>query len=568
MSSLAVKQLRLLQMSLYKKAFEEAHSVVGSSSQKIIEYSSKFEQALTKSFKITTQATLVQDIKQNRIVLYGDFHTLRQSQRGLMRVLRAYSDKMRTNKIVLALEMFRAKDQWLLDAYLKDQLTDAELLEKVNYDRDWGFPWQNFKMLIDFAKSRNMIVLGINTDGAGRDDLKTRDQFAANIIASAARQFPAHKIFCLIGEYHLANDHLPRELKFSLKANKIKPEFLRIVNNVDHYYFDLQREALHHLTEYLKLKKNFYCIMNSPPWMKWHSFSLWEELRFSGAHDAITSDEDYDTDLDFITEDSLDLDYQLHQFIINISKFLKIESDESDLQAYQICHSRDGDFYTALSEYEEQIPGDIDRFIERATMDGVFFIPSTRSILMSQVSVNNLAEAAGQFLYTKVNGPDPEDQSISDRFYRHIIRSAVGMIASKIMNPRRKCMEMHNYRRYRSRYKGMRLIGRENERREMAKGVLAFDVWIKKKIETGNRASCDPPRELVALNFRTSYMLSREIGQMLGYAIYKKVMLNDLPVGGLRRLFSKPTKSSNALWNEIIQMYKSTLPKNTGEKPA
>lgn len=566
MSSLAVKQLRLLQKALYKKAFEEAHSVVGVGSQNIIEYSTKFQNALTKSFKITTQSTLVQDIKQNRIVLYGDFHTLRQSQRGLMRILRAYCDKMRTNKIVLALEMFRACDQWLLDAYLKGQMTDAELLAKVNYDRDWGFPWQNFKMLIDFAKSRNIIILGINTEGAGRDDLNTRDQFAANIIASAAKQFPSHKIFCLIGEYHLANEHLPTALRASLKQNKIKPEFMRIVNNVDRYYFDLQREAVHHLTEYLLLKKDFYCVMNSPPWMKWHSFSLWEELRFAGAHDTITSDEEYDTDIDFFTEDSFDIDYQLHQFILNVSRFLKIDSDESDLQSYQICLARDGDFYASLSEYEEQIPGDIDRFIERATMDGVFFIPTTRSILMSQVSVNNLAEAAGQFLYSRVNGEDPVDQSITDRFYRHIIRSAVGMIAAKIMNPRRKCMELHNYKRFLSRYKGIRLIGKESLRRDLAKAVLAFDTWIKKKIESTTGTAGDPPKDLIELNFKTSYQVSREIGQMIGYSIYKKVMLNDLPVSQLRRLFTKKTRTSSALWNEILYLYNSTLPGQTPGK--
>lgn len=557
---MALKQLRTLQKSLYDKAYKEAHSVVGTTSQNIIEYSTKFEQSLTKSFRITTQSTLIQDLKQNRVILYGDFHTLRQSQRGLMRILRAYCDKMRTNKVVLALEMFRAKDQLLIDAYLKEQITDSELLEKVDYDRYWGFPWQNFKMLLDFAKQRNLIVLGINTDDAGRDDLKTRDEFAAEIMAKAAKQFPSHKIFCLIGEYHLADQHLPKALSATFRRNKIKPEIMRIVNNVDHYYFKLQAEPVHHMTEYLILKRNFYCVMNSPPWMKWHSFSLWEEMRYAGAYDATALDEDYDADVDFFTEDAFDVDYQLHQFVLNISRFLKLKIDDSDLQSYQICHSRDADFYSALSEYSEQIPGDIDRFVERATLDGVYFIPSTRAILMSQISVNNLAEAAGQFLYTRISGSEPDDQEITERFYRHIIRSAVGMIASKIMNPRRKCMELHNYKRYRSRYKGVRLIGPENRRRELAKAVLSFDTWIRKKIESGTKDICDPPKDLLEMDFRTSYQLSREIGQMLGYAIYKKVMLNTVPPSRMRRIFTKPTKTPASLWAEIQNFYQLAMP--------
>ena len=140
------------------------------------------------------------------------------------------------------------------------------------------------------------------------------------------------------------------------------------------------------------------------------------------------------------------------------------------------------------------------------------------------------------------------------------------MIAAKIMNPRRKCMELHNYRRYLSRYKGMRLIGKESQRRDLAKAVLAFDTWIKKKIDNTNGPAGDPPKDLIELNFKTSYQVSREIGQMIGYSIYKKVMLNDLPISKLRRLFTKKTRTSSALWNEILFLYNSTLPGQSAAK--
>ena len=106
----------------------------------------------------------------------------------------------------------------------------------------------------------------------------------------------------------------------------------------------------------------------------------------------------------------------------------------------------------------------------------------------------------------------------------------------------------------------MRLIGKESQRRDLAKAVLAFDTWIKKKIDNVNGLAGDPPKDLIELNFKTSYQVSREIGQMIGYSIYKKVMLNDLPINKLRRLFTKKTRTSSALWNEILFLYNSTLP--------
>ena len=55
-------------------------------------------------------------INKRRFLLYGDFHTLKQSQRGLIRLLKAYSSLYRERPIILALEMFKAiadaPEQW------------------------------------------------------------------------------------------------------------------------------------------------------------------------------------------------------------------------------------------------------------------------------------------------------------------------------------------------------------------------------------------------------------------------------------------------------------------------
>ena len=88
MNSPTLTQLRQLQHSLYEKAYKEAHSIVAGNSRTILAYSEKFQKSLPVRCARATQADLLSALKQHRFVLYGDFHTLRQSQRGLLRLLR------------------------------------------------------------------------------------------------------------------------------------------------------------------------------------------------------------------------------------------------------------------------------------------------------------------------------------------------------------------------------------------------------------------------------------------------------------------------------------------------
>src|SRR5689334_3976793 len=81
-TSPAVTQLRQLQQTLYEKAYQEAHDIVAGASRTILSYSAKFERSLPKTCRSATLAGLIEEIRRKRFVLYGDFHTLRQSQRG------------------------------------------------------------------------------------------------------------------------------------------------------------------------------------------------------------------------------------------------------------------------------------------------------------------------------------------------------------------------------------------------------------------------------------------------------------------------------------------------------
>src|SRR5690606_9916573 len=84
LTSPALKQLRQLQKDLYDKAYAEAHTVVAGTSRAILAYSDQFEASLPVTFERSTLTHLIETLRKRDFLLYGDFHTLRQSQRGLL----------------------------------------------------------------------------------------------------------------------------------------------------------------------------------------------------------------------------------------------------------------------------------------------------------------------------------------------------------------------------------------------------------------------------------------------------------------------------------------------------
>lgn len=558
MAAPALQQLRQLQRTLYDQAYSEAISIVGEQSRNLILYSTQFENSLPDHFSSTTLTAILETLRKKQYVLFGDFHTLRQCQRGFLRLLRSYRERLKDNKVIIALEMFKARDQEYVNEYIAGVISEHELLDAINYRNDWGFPWQNFKMIIDFARENQLQVIGINTDKGGQDTLKSRDQFAASTLAATGRKFPDHKIFCLIGEHHLADRHLPTSLWTELQNRDQDARIMRIVSNVDRYYFDLPAKRGVPSTEYLKLKKDFYCIINTPPWMKWQSFSIWEEMRHAGTTTYSNSDSD-DNELDFYNEETFDIDFQILRFCKNICAFLNINALESDLETFDVCFSRDSDFFSEITNHEDVNPGETNRIIERASIDGVFFLSDTQTILLSHISINNIAEAAGQFIHSTLTRFTDIGVNEVDSFNRRLIKAATGMIGSKVLNPRRKCNGVSQARQFLLRHKGRSLTGRAAIRRTAAESILKYDEWMQKKLDQESTRTPRMPRSVFERDNETDYEVSRYLGQWLGLELYTQVIQNHIPASEIEKILFGNLDNEKSVWEAVKKLYRYTL---------
>ncbi len=559
-ASQAGHQLLNLQRLLYEKAYADA-CAISSNNHSIISYSSRFEASLPEDFDKSDISDLVHSIKKQSLALYGDFHTLKQSQRGLVRLLRALLTGDKQPPIILALEAFEASHQKELDRYLAREISDSELLEATNYRHSWGFPWQHYKMLVDFARDFDIKVIGVNSHHTGKDTLSKRDKCAAQTLAKWRSEYPDHLMICMIGQYHLADQHLPAAIEEEFPKHDLPTHFTRVVTNIDRYFFKLSK-GIHATTEYLKLKKNFYCIMNSPPWMKWQSYTIWEETRYQTEDLFIDPDEEYDED-DIHTEFSYDIDHHFLTMTKNLANFLGFDLVKQKVESFHICNAAFTDPFDYVDFGEDVTEREVEKFIERANLDGTYYSAHSNTVLLSRISINSLAEAAGQFFFHSQTHFDENTGLAWERFYRRTIKFAIGMISSKIFNPRRKCMTLYHYKRFISFNQKKRLIGFMRTKRETARAVLKHHEWMTKQDPGHLPRSQNMLASVYKLDHLTDYEISRSIGMMIGFFLYTKVMSNKIPSTTLKSIFQNKIKAPEELWSLIVDLYA-----HIEEKPA
>lgn len=541
------KQVWRLQELLYERAHSDAIHLACGASKTILKYAEDFEASLPESFQVVKKSKLYQEINNSDIILYGDFHTLRQSQKGLLRIMR---DLVSNHKqIVLGLETFRATDQDHLDKYMNGELNEPEFLEKVLYDQNWGFPWSNYKLLLDFAQQNKIKVLGINSENAGSDTIQHRDEIAASVLIKEATDNPKAVLIALIGEYHLADTKLPQEIEKVGTRQKV----LKIVTNIDHYFFELQKEGLTSSTQYLKLKDDLFCIMNSPPWIKWQSYTIWEESKeiFDEGSDnfnlsTIDSIAEYN-------ESGYDIDYHFFSLCKDLLNFLGIELSDSEVGKFYIVEN--AGHPAVINNQIQSLRSKVE--VIRSAIDGTYFDSESQTVYATSVSLNGMAESAGQFVYHLTSGFNERNGDEVEQFYRRVLKFAIGMLTSRVFNPRRKCSNIASAKSFVKSTKNKKMNSLGTHKRTVAQGVIKHHEWMLRNMVYESIRY--PLRTVYKDDIATSYSISRYIGLVLGFDLYTYIVMNGAAHSIMKKLFLSEVPDKKMVWETVRYMYEITF---------
>ena len=125
--------------------------------------STPHQQQQVETFRpnVSTQKQILQELSKAKVVYLGETHDRQEDHKAQLEIVQALHQQ--NPKIAIAMEMFQRPFQDVLDQYIAGKITEAQLVEQSEYEKRWGFPWENYAPILRFAKTNQLPVLALNT---------------------------------------------------------------------------------------------------------------------------------------------------------------------------------------------------------------------------------------------------------------------------------------------------------------------------------------------------------------------------------------------------------------------
>ena len=482
---------------------------------------------------ISNKADLIRKASAADIIYHGDYHTLKQSQSSVLRIIRDIQGK---RDMILCLEMFHGSDQKHVDAFMSGQLSEESFLEKIDYAKKWPFPWGNWKTTISFCRDHKIPILGINTEtneGKGIRSLKKRDQYSARIIAKAFIRNPGKLIYVVDGDLHIAPNHLPKNVERLLGRLDERAKTFIVFQNAERLYWKLCSRGLEE-SDVLRVSENMYCVMNTMPANKIQSYLNWLEY---------SEDAYFPVNKEWEFEDNEHRGAMVHDMVTSLASILNLELPTDALQKMTIFYPNDLHFMERLYETPE-LKGRLRLIKDKIKRGEGFLLEYDREgetrylIYLANSNINMAAEEASHFMNAVLRGPLRNNLSPFDGFYRHVITECLGFLGSKFLNEKRKTESENSIRRFLGRVKRGEEKETDLETIQVARYVLQHRYL--------QRQTRDPEEFMKKFHAQyksrsaVSRMFRTQLGYMLGNKLYYAVKRGAFSMERLRELFRDP----------------------------
>lgn len=304
----------IIQKKFYSYIKKKAQQIELAQTPELKNYEANFLKINSSKYRLSSEAELKKKMLSSSVIYVGDFHTFDQNSKNLERLLKSLHGL--NKKIIFGFEFIHQSDQIYIDHYLNNHLSEIEFLESINYSESWKFPWTHYRIFFEWAKrgkSKNTNaplkienILALNSRGS----LKKRDINASQKIYSALLnigQLNNYIFIVFFGEMHLAKNKLPHLVSKECEHLKNRHFSQLIIHqNLDSFYWKLNQKKIKTTqSQIIKFNSNEYCILSSPPWIKYESLLYWyehleddpnfdlhEHIRENGKKNIIANDSD------------------------------------------------------------------------------------------------------------------------------------------------------------------------------------------------------------------------------------------------------------------------------------
>ncbi len=552
----ARRELIAIQKRLWRRLRREIQSSLDEQPGNVAIYLEEYERELETFESPATRDDLLASVLSAELVYVGDYHTLRQSQKTLLRLLMAAT--IARPEVILALELVHTNQQPALDAYMKGEIDESEFKKLIRYDETWGFEWRNYREIFALCRRRNVRVVGINSDPKGhdRDHLLERDLRAAEVVVKETLAHPRALIFVFDGDLHVARDHLPLVVDSLLTRAGKKREKTLVHQNSEAIYWRLAAKGQENEVSIVRLHRDAYCVFNASPIEKLQSYINWQTER-----DELTPKEDSDWAEIMASEDDVDdeepstgQDYteQVLGFIQTLARFLNIERD--DLDDFELFTLKDLDFLDYLAErFTKRELGFLKRQVESGES---FFIPRGNILYLGDLSVSNAAEEAAHFLHWKCSGAKPRQTDKHFDFYQRALAEALGFFGSKVVNPKRDCWREADCLAFLVRHPSKEVATPEEKFQRIAcELVVQHKANERRKLDGGRWSKLSKIYEQPDdMHLRVTHML----GHMLGERLYDGLVTGDVPKEYIKALFHERHEEGKTAFERYMDLVART----------
>jgi hypothetical protein len=518
-------RLSQIRRNLLEELKEEVKFYLGPIPPSLRRYYLRYKDEFTGRWRSSSKNELIREVQKARIVMLGDYHTLRQSQRTTLRILREVVPGKR--RVRLCLEMVHSAHQNLLDRFLAGGIGPSEFLRAVNYDTTWGFPWAGYCEILEFASRNAIPVHGLNVAGSGSGaGLHKRDRHAGGLLADLAVRHPDDLIHVVFGDLHLASEHLPRETVAALRRAGVENvEPLVIFQNSETIFWRMHRRRLQQKGDVVQLGRNRYCVNSTPPWVKLHSAIFWERNR-DELLERLLGDGTGGGDG---SADTVEYSEQQASMIRLVAGYFGLDPPGMD------------DFTVLTLVDLEQVISSLSRLPRFPSLQPLLlareslFIPERRIIFLRGPDMHYAAEQAAVFLHWLCTGYRPRPDGGQNEFYCRVIRNALGFLGSLVINPRRKHWHEQDHLLFRARQARRRnLTARGRVQREASGWVLSH-----LRREGNRRHGPLLLRSALEIDNRCLRLVSAGLGQILGYRLYHGMLQGAVSRSDAAGLFSR-----------------------------
>lgn len=105
---------------------------------------------------------IMDEIQNKRVIFVGENHDLFAHHLNQLKVIK--SMHQRGKSFAIGMEMFQRKFQPIIDDYLQDKINLKTFLKKSEYFKRWGFDYNLYKPIIDYAKLNQTPIIALNLE--------------------------------------------------------------------------------------------------------------------------------------------------------------------------------------------------------------------------------------------------------------------------------------------------------------------------------------------------------------------------------------------------------------------